>query len=103
MFGDEAEIGKWRYTPTIMDGPVVRYAWNDRFEINASRNGVSFCGPAPVMGSVDEIKKLLDIAYSAHKLFAYHRGDGGHNAAKAWVKTQNDMVEVAPTPLDGGR
>lgn len=84
---------EWRYTPTIMDGPVVRYAFNTMFEVNASRNGVSFDGPAPIMKieKLAQLIRILEEAGEAHKAI----GPGGdHSAAKAWVEKANEEVEL---------
>jgi len=57
-------------TPTVMDGTVIRWQardmWANYPEINASRNGVSISGCWPVMKNVEQVKAILDEAYSEH-------------------------------------
>jgi hypothetical protein len=78
----------WKYTPTIMDGPVVRFDFTSFCEVNASRNGVSIDGQAPVMKEkrLKEFHTLLGQAFEAH-LAITEAGD--HDAAQAWVEKQN--------------
>lgn len=93
-----------RYTPTIMDGPVVRFEFGykegtrkDLFsgeeridwsaEINASRNGVSMNGRFPVWSDAAEVYAVQDMlaaAYEAHKAIRDARDP--HEAAKQFVE-----------------
>jgi hypothetical protein len=96
------------YTPTIMDGAVVRFQtgfnrgtfralignaerteWSA--EINASRNGVSLNGQWPVYRARDDVAglgALLAMAWKAYHLIAGGE-DGGHEAAKHLVEQFN--------------
>jgi len=91
-----------RYTPTIMDGPVIHFEFGlvrgkrrDIFsqkefedysaEISASRNGVSMnVDYFPVYSTkeaIDEIQKLFGIAWDAYCAIRSAR-DGAHDEAK---------------------
>lgn len=105
------------YSPTIMDGAVVRFETGyDRgkrrgifdqvertewsAEINASRNGVSINGDWPIYKareSVDTLKEILDVAWDAHIAIRDGR-DGGHDAAKEIVAKFNAKQQERPTP-----
>ena len=98
---DSAMTHDCRYTPTIMDGPVVRFGLGyhegkerelfggaevDRWsaEINASRSGVSLQGRWPVYGdcaAIDHLKKVLEWAWEAHSAIVAAPHSGQHEAA----------------------
>jgi hypothetical protein len=98
-----------RYTPTIMDGPVIR--WEGGFrrgtyrdmatgearaewsaEISASRNGVCVAGVWPILASAESVEAFattLRRALDAHERLAAatRRGDP-HALAEAIVATE---------------
>jgi hypothetical protein len=96
------------YTPTIMDGAVVRFQtgfnrgtfraivgkdertdWSA--EINASRNGVSLNGTWPIYRAREDIAALgalIAMAWKVHHLIA-GGDDRGHEAAKSFVEQFN--------------
>lgn len=72
------------YTPTVMDGAVLRWRWGygNGSEVSASRNGVALDLPGVYQGAaLEQIKALLDLALDAHRKIAA----GGHDAAEAIV------------------
>jgi hypothetical protein len=98
-----------RYTPTIMDGPVIRFEFGisrgmgreiisgeerDDFsvEISASRNGVSMnVDYFPVYSTkdaIEEIQKLFGTAWNAYCAIR-SAGHGGHDEAKRFVERFN--------------
>lgn len=102
-----------RYTPTIMDGPVVRFGVGRRLgrhkpiigderdewsaEINASRNGVSLSGDWPiytVKSDLDHIKQVIEWAWVAHADIHAARGTNAErDAAKKFVELHNATLE----------
>lgn len=59
-----------RYTPTIMDGPVIRWGRGyPGFEVSASRNGVMTHGSSPTLtgGDIARLTKLLTFAERVHR------------------------------------
>jgi len=104
------------YSPTIMDGPVVRFQFGYRrgtyreifsgedrtdwsAEINASRNGVSLNGDVPTYGdirSIEAIQRIFKLAWDAYQQLT--RSHDPHQVAKKIVETFN-----AHDPLKGGR
>jgi hypothetical protein len=61
-----------RYTPTICDGPVFRWApayWPG-FEVSASRNGVMFHGPSPCFRE-SSLVGLLAVVALAERVHRY--------------------------------
>lgn len=64
-----------RYTPTICDGPVFRWAPAGRrtgFEASASRNGVMLHGASPCFNaeSLSQLRAVLLLAERVHKRLA---------------------------------
>lgn len=106
-----------RYTPTVMDGPVVRFGFGynegtrkDLFtgeeridwsaEINASRNGVSMNGRFPVWSNaadVHAVRDMLAAAYSAHEAIRDSRDP--HEAAKKFVEWYATLSVFKPRGL----
>jgi hypothetical protein len=63
---------------TIGSGLVVRWKWKGRydFEINASREGVSFCGSAPILSgeTMVEFRAVLAEATEVYAILAQDVG-----------------------------
>jgi len=60
------------YTPTIMDGPVIRWKIGYSTEVSASRNGVLISGAYMLSYPADyeRFEKLLALARSVSSQFA---------------------------------
>jgi len=85
---------------TIGSGLVVRWKWKGRydFEVNASRDGVSFCGNPPVISVFEtwfEFLSLLSEARDVHVILAQDVGLLSRSVGRDKVKT---MYEGAPFP-----
>lgn len=88
-----------RYTPTICDGPVIRWGDGDsadryRFEVSASRNGVMIHGSSGVFqvngDTLDQFVSLLKLAKETSgridALGMYGKMDGVIN----WLRSKAD-------------
>jgi hypothetical protein len=76
------------YTPTIMDGAVVRFKIGDGYQINASRNGVSGFGTCPMLreiGEVTTINNLFLAGWGIYQKMVTNPGQA-HETAKAFVE-----------------
>lgn len=111
------------YSPTIQDGPVVRFQFGRRngtyreifsgkeridwsAEINASRNGVSLNGNVPIysdQAAIDAIQRLFGLAWDAYQRMKWARDP--HDIAKEVVARFNDgdplRVRAEATVMDG--
>lgn len=79
---------KTEYTPTIMDGAVIRFKIDDRYQINASRNGVSAHGTCPIMTDISEITTINNLFLAGWSAYTQMKANprDAHDIAKAFVK-----------------
>ncbi len=91
------DLSGWKCVgyPTIMDGLVLRFRFKERPhanepEINASRDGVSFCGAWPVMDRslIVEVRAVIDLASKAHDAIAR----SGHDANLSFIEAESGIV-----------
>lgn len=76
-----------RYTPTVMSGPVFRWARpGDDFEVSASRDGVLLSGHGRILDEtgIATLAYLLGVAQHAYHLLAAN--DRGTEAVKAMIR-----------------
>lgn len=91
------------YTPTVMDGAVLRWKADDgcRDEISASRSCVLVRGEFYLRDllEVERFKCILDDALEAHRRIK----SGGHDAALAFVKEEQASAMANRVPLTTGQ
>jgi hypothetical protein len=109
-----------RYTPTIMDGPVVRFYFGRKVgthqdifsrenvddysrEISASRNGVMISGNSGLLtdlGSVEKICRTLHYALLVHEKIKAARDP--HEIAKRGAGGVNEALEQVTGVVGAG-
>ncbi len=86
---------KATYTPTIMDGAVVRWKLDDSAQISASRNGIGIHGVWPIISgaaSLEQFSELIDLAWATYNEMKNAIGDGAHDHAKKVVEEFNSQL-----------
>jgi hypothetical protein len=85
------------FTPTIMDGAVVRFKIGDRYEVNASRNGVSASGPCPMLTEIGDVMAINNLFLAAW--YAYQqmraRPDEAYETGKLIAEQMNKNLHTS--------
>lgn len=81
-----------KYTPTVMDGPVIRWGHEQRYgrgEINAGREVVTCCGTVNI---TDNVMKLFVLAEQVRKKLSL-LGSGSIDPIIEFLKTRGDKPQ----------
>jgi hypothetical protein len=76
------------YTPTVMDGAVVRFKIGENYQINASRSGVSGSGSCPLLTEIGDITTINNLFLVGWNIYQKMRRSPGnsHEIAKLFVE-----------------